>query len=85
MHIPLSSTQLPLASKISTQACSTIHRLEVLFSLFEDWWLCVQKIFKVTKLVRFSPLTLVSAMSDVLRHGAQSFTHSTLSFCKHSH
>jgi hypothetical protein len=59
--------------------------LKWLFSLFEDWWICVKKIFEVAKLVRFNPLTLVLAMSGILRHGAHSFPHCMLTFSKYSH
>jgi hypothetical protein len=59
--------------------------LKWLISLFENGWICVKKILEVTELVRFSPLTLVSAMSDVLRHSAQRLSHRSLTFSQHSH
>jgi hypothetical protein len=83
MHILLSSAQLPLVNKFLLKHVQPFIALKWLINLFENWWLCVKKVLEVAELVRFSPLMMVSTMSDVLRHSVQHLSHRSLTFSKH--
>jgi hypothetical protein len=49
----------PQQAEFLFQRVQPFISLKWLFSLFEDWWLCVQEILKVTVLVRLCPLMLI--------------------------
>ena len=59
--------------------------LEWLFSLLENRWLGILEILEIIVLVWLCTLALMSALSDLLRHGVHSLAHSMLPFSKHSH
>ena len=59
--------------------------LEWLFRLLENRRLGILEILEITILVWLCTLALMSALGDLLCHGAHSLAHSTLPFSEHSH
>ena len=75
----------PQQTKLLFKCVQPFLCLEWFFSLLENRGLGIQEILEITILVWLCTLALMSALGNLLRHGAHSLAHSTLHFSEHNH
>ena len=73
----------PEQTKLVLKHVQPLFYLKRLFSFFEDWWLGILELFKITILVRFWSLMLIVTLCLMLGQGTHGVPQSTLTSNKH--